>query len=52
MYQTKFVEKMKTNILGSITSPPPPKKNRAVYEIMWKNIVQPDRPQMTAQYGA
>ena len=22
-------------------------ENRAVYEIMWKNIVEPDRPQMT-----
>ena len=22
-------------------------ENRAVYEIMWNNIVQPDRPQMT-----
>jgi len=22
-------------------------KNRAVYEIIWKNMVQPDRPQMT-----
>jgi hypothetical protein len=22
-------------------------KNHAVYEIMWKNIVQPDIPQMT-----
>ena len=22
-------------------------ENRVVYEIMWKNIVQPDRPQMT-----
>jgi hypothetical protein len=21
-------------------------ENRAVYEVMWKNIVQPDRPQM------
>ena len=21
--------------------------NRAIYEIMWKNIVEPDRPQMT-----
>jgi len=21
-------------------------ENRAVYEIMWKNIVQPDRPQV------
>ena len=24
-------------------------ENRAVYEIMWKNIVEPDRPQMTIQ---
>ena len=24
-----------------------PPENRAVYEIMWKNIVEPDRPQMT-----
>jgi len=22
-------------------------ENRAIYEIMWKNIVQPDRPQVT-----
>jgi hypothetical protein len=22
-------------------------KNRAVYEIVWKNMVEPDRPQMT-----
>ena len=22
-------------------------ENRAVYEIMWKNIIEPDRPQMT-----
>jgi len=27
-------------------------ENRAVYEIMWKNIVQPGRPQLTIQYGA
>jgi len=26
-------------------------ENRAVYEIMWKNMVQPDRPQMKMQYG-
>jgi hypothetical protein len=24
---------------------------RIVYEIMWKNMVQPDRPQMTIKYG-
>jgi len=23
----------------------PPRKNRAVYKIMWENMVQPDRPQ-------
>jgi hypothetical protein len=26
-------------------------ENRAVYEIMWKNMVQPDSPQMAVQYG-
>jgi hypothetical protein len=28
-------------------SPPPPNENSAVYEIMWKTIVEPIRPQMT-----
>jgi hypothetical protein len=27
-------------------------ENRAVYEIMWKNMVVPDRPPVTIQYGA
>jgi len=26
---------------------PPPSENLAVYETMWENIVEPDRPQMT-----
>jgi hypothetical protein len=26
-----------------------PPENPAIYEIMWKNIVQPDRPQMTVR---
>ena len=26
--------------------PPPHPENRAVYELMWKNMVQPERPQM------
>ena len=34
---------MKGHILFSITF----SENRAVYEKMWKNMVQPDRPQMT-----
>jgi len=39
----KFVEEIKTNTLCSKAF----LKNRAFYEITWKNIVQPDRPQMT-----
>jgi hypothetical protein len=27
-------------------------ENRVFYEIMWRNMVQPDRPQMALQYGA
>jgi hypothetical protein len=27
-------------------------ENCAIYEIMWKNVVKPYRPQMTIQYGA
>jgi len=44
MFQTKVVQKIKTHILFSITFSP---EIRAIYEIMWKNIVQPGRPQMT-----
>jgi hypothetical protein len=44
MFQTKVVETIKTHILYS-------KifffENRAVYEIMWENIVETGRPQMT-----
>jgi len=42
MIQTN-IEKIETHILSSVTlffS----LENRAVYEIIWKNIVQPDRP--------
>jgi hypothetical protein len=40
----KFVENIKTLILCSATFFP---ENRAVYEIMSKNVVEPERPQMT-----
>ena len=40
----KFVEKIKTYILCSITFF---SENRLVCEKMWKNIVEPDKPQMT-----
>jgi hypothetical protein len=43
MSQTKVVEKIRTDILYSIIPP----ENRDFYEVMWKNMVQPDRPQMT-----
>jgi hypothetical protein len=33
-----------TNILCSITFF---SENRAIYEIMWKDIAEPDRPHMT-----
>jgi hypothetical protein len=50
-FQTKVVEKINT-FLSSIysvfkTPPPPPPENRAVYEIMRKNVVEPDRSRMT-----
>jgi len=39
MFQTKVTEKIKTHILCSIIFF---SENRAVYEIMWKNMVEPD----------
>jgi hypothetical protein len=44
----KIVEEIKTHILCSIIF----SENPGVYETMWKNMVQPDRPQMTKKYGA
>jgi hypothetical protein len=41
---------MKTHILCSVTFFPP--ENRTVYEIMSKNVVETEGPQMTSQYGA
>jgi len=48
MFQRKVVQKIKTHILCSTTFP----ENRTVYEIMWKNVVLPDTPEMTICYGA
>jgi hypothetical protein len=42
MFQTRVVENINSHILCSVTF----LKHHAIYEIMWKNIVQPDRPQM------
>ena len=45
MFRTNVVEKIETNIPCSVSPPPP--ENPAVYEIMWKNMLEPDRAQMT-----
>jgi len=44
MFQTKFVEEIETQIVFNNFFF---FENRAVYEIMWENIVQQGRPQMT-----
>ena len=49
MFYTKVVEKIKTHTLCSITFF---FENRAVYETMSKNVLEPKVPQMTLQYGA
>jgi hypothetical protein len=43
MFQTKAVDKIKTDILFSISFI----ENCTVCEVMWKNTVEPGRPQMT-----
>ena len=43
MFDIKVVQKIKTHFMSSnIFS-----EYRAVYEVIWKNMVQPDRPQLT-----
>ena len=49
MFYAEVVEKIETHILCSMIFF---SENRVLYKIMWKNIVQPDRPQMTIKYGA
>jgi len=44
MFQTKVVEKIKTHILCSWTFF---SENLTIYEIVWKNMVEPDRTQTT-----
>jgi hypothetical protein len=40
MFHTKVVEKIKTHISRSVTFFP---ENRAIYEIIWKSMVEPGR---------
>ena len=44
MFPTKIGENIKTLFFFP--------ENRAVYEVMWDNMVQPHRQQLTIQYGA
>jgi len=44
-----MLEKIETHILYSVTSY---SENRAVYEIIWKSMVQPYRSQLTIKYCA
>jgi phage-related protein len=46
MFQTNVVEKLKISTLNT-TGCPLPRSNRAIDEVMSKNIVEPDRLQMT-----
>ena len=47
MFQTKCVEEIKTRVLCVDNFVFFFRVNRAIYEITWKNVVKPDRPQMT-----
>jgi len=47
MFNTEHVAKIETRILCSIKIFS--FENRALYDILWKNIVEPARPQMTIQ---
>jgi len=49
MFQTQIVGKIKTRILCSITFFPP--ENCSIYEIMLENMVKPNGPHVTIQYG-
>jgi hypothetical protein len=42
-FQAKFVEEIKTHILCSKHF----SENCAVYEMVWKNMVEPERPHVT-----
>jgi len=45
MFRTKIVEKIKTHFIFS-NSPTSPPKYLAIYEIICKNVVKPERPQL------
>jgi hypothetical protein len=50
MSQEKFVAKITAHI--KFNNFYPHKKKILPIEIMWKNMIEPDRPQMTIKYNA
>jgi hypothetical protein len=46
------VEKIEAHFVANNFPFNPPPENRTVGKKMWRNRVQPDRPQITIQYGA
>jgi hypothetical protein len=49
MFQIKVAEQIKTHILRPIIFF---SKNCAVYEMMWKHVAEPDRPQVIISHSA
>jgi hypothetical protein len=49
MFQNRVSEKIKTQISCPETFFP---ENLALFEVMWKNMVETDRPHMTVLYDA
>jgi hypothetical protein len=49
MFQTEVEEKIRTHILCSIIFPP---GNRAVYEMVWRNMSEPNRLHLTLSLNA
>jgi len=45
MFETEIVDKIETHLIFSINFFFVPEKH-AAFKIMWKNVVQPNRPQM------
>ena len=49
MFQAEIVEETEAHVLWPRVLP---SEHLAICEIMWKNMVESDRPQMTIQHGA
>jgi len=43
MFETEVVDKIKTHFRFQNATPSTSPENRTIYEIMWKNTVEPDK---------